>query len=765
LVFALPAFFLPWTFETLDFNKQNLLVVLVLIAGLCWLGKMIASKQVVLRRSFLNVLVLLYVVIYVLATIFSLDKIRSFIGASGLEMDGLVTVLCFVVLYFVIINNFRDMKALKNFLSAYLSGAGLVAVWTLLSFLGVLPAKLIPSQALNSVGTLNSLGIFLGSAFVLFCPLFLGAETKKGAAVKKDLVIKIVMAAAAVLILFLLATIDNWMVWAVFTPALALVLAFVIIRAHEIKNLGWLALPMAAFVIAVLLFFVNTPIATRLPAEIMPSFSASGQIARQALQDDPFFGSGPSTFVFDYAKYKPLGVNATQLWNVKFDRSASTVLTMLTTTGLFGIISWLFLVLFLAVLLVINLIKEKSGVLWLNQLAVGSAWFMLLLGKFLYSSNLTLEFSFWVLTAALVVMTSHKFWEISLANAPRVSLILSFLFALGLILTASSFYLIGERYVADAKFVQALNLLNQGGDLTKTTDLLNSAAMLNQQNDIYLMNLAQSLQAQITEELRATPSDEETKKIQSLVTADLNVAKQAADLSPNNSANWATLASIYETIMPFISGADEWAVSSWQKAIDLEPSNPSFYTELGKVYESEADILSPNLQSTDEKTKGDAQAKIKEDLSKAEEQLDKAIELKADYAPAHFELALTYSRQGKIKEAISKLETIKAQLPNDIGVAFQLGLLYAQNKETDKATAELERAVKLAPNFSNARWYLAALYEEQGKTALAIAELEEILKANPGNQTVQQKLDSLKNPSAETGTKLPNPIPETAPAQ
>ncbi len=764
LVFVLPIFFLPWTFEALDFNKQNLLVVLTLLAGLAWLGKMVASRQVILRRSFLNVLILVYAAIYTLSTIFSLDKIRSFIGSSGLEKEGLVTVLCFVVLYFVIINNFRDMKAVKNLLYSFLLGAGLVTIWTLLSFLGVLPALLVPSQALNSVGTLNALGVFLAAAFVLLCPLFLGGEAEKAAGRKKALIMNIVMAIFAAFMIFILATIDNWTVWTIFIPAVALVLAFAIIRAHEIKNLGWLSLPMAAFVVAVLLFFINTPITSRLPAEIMPSFSASSGIARDTLRESPLLGSGPSTFVFDYAKYKPAGVNETQLWDVKFDRSASRVSTMLTTTGLFGIISWLFVVVFVGVLFVSNLIKEKSGVLWLNQLAVGSAWFALLLGKFLYSSNLTLEFSFWILTAILVVMTSHKFWEISLGSAPRVSLILSFILAMGLIIAASSFYLIGERYAADAKFVQAINSFNKGEELSKATELLNQAALLNQRNDVYLRNLAQSLQAEISQELSSEATEENVKKIQDLVAADINVAKRATEISPKNSANWAALASIYQTVMPIISGADEWAIASWQKAIELEPTSPYLYAELGKTYAALADLLAPNLQSKDDKVKAEAETKIKENLAKAEEQLNKAIETKTDYAPAHFELAMVYSRQGKIEEAIKKLEAIKADLPSDIGVAFQLGLLYAQNKELNKAVAELERAVELAPAFANARWYLAAIYEEQGKKDLALRELEEILKTNPDNEIVKQKIDALKNPPAP-GAALPEPISEATPAE
>ncbi len=765
LVFALPVFFLPWTFETLDFNKQNLLVILALLAGLAWLGKIVALRQVVLRRSFLNILVLLYTIIYVLATIFSVDKIRSFIGTSGVEKDGLVTVLCFVLFYFVLVNNLREAKDIKNLFYSFLSGAGVVALWTLFAFFNLLPSSLVPSRALNSVGTLSGLGIFLAAAFLLLCPMFLRVESKKGKMDRVILVTKIFLAIFAALVLFLLATIDNWIVWVVFSLAVILFLAFAILRSYEIKNLGWLALPMAALVISVFLFFVNAPITVRLPAEIMPSFTASGEIAKQVLQEAPLLGSGPSTFIFDYAKYKPEGVNETALWDVKFDRSASRMLTTLSTTGLLGFISWLFIIIFLAVQSLINLVKEKISAAWLNQLGVVSAWFLLLIAKFFYSSNLTLEFSFWVFTALLVIMTSQKFWEISLGGAPRASLLLSFLLALWVILSLSSFYLVGGRYMADAKFVQAVKVLNRGEDLSKATELFNSAVSLNRRNDVYLRNLAQSLQAQINQELLVKPSEEQAKKIQDLVAADINIAKRATELSPNNSANWAALASIYQTIMPIIQGSGEWAVSSWQKAIELEPGNPYAYTELGKTYAGMADILSVNLQSSDEKVKADAEAKIKENLMKAEEQFREAIEIKADYAPAHFELALVYGRQGKIKEAISKLEALQADLPNDIGVAFQLGLLYAQNKELDKAVTELLRAVELAPNFANARWYLAAIYEEQGKKALALIELKEILKTNPDNEAVKQKIDLLEKSSGEETETLPAPIPEAAPAE
>lgn len=758
LVFTLPIFFLPWTFESLEFNKQNLLVVLTFIAGLAWLGKMIASRQAFFRKSFLNLLAILYLLIYSLATLFSADKFRSLVGSSGVEKEGLITVLCFIILYFVIINNVREVKAIKNFIYALVLGAGLTALFSMVGFLGLLPSVLLPSRALNTVGTLSSFGIFLSAILVLAVPLFM--ETEPEASGKKTIIKKILLGIFAITVLFILVTIDTWMVWASLTPALALLLAYLVIRAPEIKNLGWVAVPMAGLVLAILFFFIRTPITLNLPAEIMPSFSASGEIAKQSLEESPLLGSGPATFSFDYAKYKPQGVNQTALWDVKFDRSASRVLTITATTGLFGLISWLFMVIFLAVRALARVAKEKTGPLWLYEVGLVSSWFLLLTAKFLYSSNLTLEFTFWILTALLAVVTAQKFWEVTLDRAPRVSLALSFLLTLGIVFLVSSFYLVGQRYAADAKFGQAVLALSKGEELQKATDLFNRAAGLNRWNDTYLSTLAQNLLAEINQEVGKEPSEEGAKKVQDLIATDINVAKRATEISPKNSANWATLASVYQSIMALIPGADEWAVASWQKAIELEPGNPFFYTELGKIYTSMADLTAPNLQSKDEAAKKDAETKIKELLAKAEEQFNKAISFKNDYAPAHFELAMVYSRQGKIKEAIGKLEVIQANLPNDIGVAFQLGLLYAQNKEPDKAIAELEEAVKLAPQFANARWYLAALYEEQGKKDLAIAQLEEILKTNLDNETVKKKIEALKAPPLPEPAPLPEPLPE-----
>ncbi len=762
LVFAMPIFFLPWSFEILEFNKQTLLAAITIFAVLGWLGRMLAEKKIALRKSFLNLLAILYLTIYALSTWFSIDKIKSFLGTSGVEKDAFITVLCFVLLYFVIVNNVRELKTIKKLLGSLFLGTALAAFFVLLQFLELLTFS--QNKAFNTIGTLSGLGISLSFSFVLAFS-FLLSPHEEATEKRKSAVLKILLASLLILILFLLISIDTWMIWASLAVVLAFLLAFAVLRAHEIKNLAWLTFPMAGLALAVLLFFIKTPVNFRLPAEVMPSIRASAETSLKTLQESPLLGSGPSTYVFDYAKNKPKEINLTPFWNLKIDRSAIRFLTMLATVGLLGIVSWLLLALFLAGKLFIHLIREKTDKLWIFSLSIGSGWLLLLIAKFLYSSNLTLEFFFWFAAALLVVLTCRNFWEISLSESPRASILLSFLLTLAIIFSISSLFLLGQRYAADLKFARAVEAGERGEEPEKIIASLNQAIYLNRFNDAYFRNLAQGLLIKINQTLSLEPTEERAKEIQNHFESAVIVAKRATELGPKNSANWIVLASIYGTILPIgVPGADEWAVNSYSKAIELEPANPLLFTELGKIYLTAADFEKQKAASLEGGAKAEAEKKAKENLEKAKEQFLQALSLKSDFTPAEFQLALVLARQEKTDEAIKKLEMLREVLPTDIDVSLQLAMLYYQEEQKDKAVSELKRILEFVPNFANARWLLAKIYEEQGEKSEAISELEEILKTDPENEQVKKKLEELKAPSApkepekeeiETGPEAP----------
>src|SRR3989344_4719564 len=90
IVLLVPLYFLPITSDYLEINKAFLFYLLVLVASVAWLTKMIVNKQVNFRRTFLDLPLALFIIIYVLATIFSRNRYMSLVGDASYMSDSLI---------------------------------------------------------------------------------------------------------------------------------------------------------------------------------------------------------------------------------------------------------------------------------------------------------------------------------------------------------------------------------------------------------------------------------------------------------------------------------------------------------------------------------------------------------------------------------------------------------------------------------------------------------------------------------------------------
>lgn len=780
LVVLVPLFFLPWTIEVSELNKQLLLLVGASIAGMAWMGKMLVERRFEYRRSIVNVMVVLFTAAYGASAWFSQSRYMSIVGDFGQEKAGFVTVLAFVILYFVIINNVRTTQALNKLLSSIILGGFIAAVFALCQGLGafLLPFEFAKSNSFNTVGTVASLGVYLAFIVTLSGGLLLsghGGTGKLTAFLSKGFLV-----ATSVISLFLIAVIDFWPLTVSLVAASALLIAFSFVHAKNVKSIGGVLMPIAALVVGLLLLVFRFPVSLGYPSEVMPSMKASAEITLKTLRESPFLGSGPGTFIFDYAKHRAEVVNSTPFWNIRFDRASSRFLTSLATTGLIGTLSWLLVALFLLVSAGRKLFKADEET-WHLLIGVFSAWALLLVSKFLYSSTLTLEFVFWVMMAVLVVTHRKDFLSVKFENSPRAAMSVSFVFILGLVFTLSGLFVEGQRYAAEIAYANAIRNDKAGGSVDETVKQLDKAVSLNAKNDVYMRNLALAVLVKADRDLAVPPKvdkkegekkedfdarmnaarQEQVNAVAQLTAAAVNTAKAATDINAKNVANWSVLASVYQSLMGVSEGADEWAQKSYEKALELEPGNPALHVELGKVYVYQSDVARQGMDTKDEKQKKDAETKMNERLNKAVEEFNRSIALKSDYAPGHYNLALALDRQGKLKEAIAKMESVVAYNPKDVGVGFQLALLYFRDGRKDDAVKLLEQVVKISPNYSNARWYLAAMYEEKGDFDKAIAQIEEVLKLNPENDLVKQKLDELKKKKEapkEAEAQLPPPV-------
>ena len=110
----IPLLYVPGTVDALDLPKQGLLIVLTIAAVLAWLGRMIIERKASFRRSVVNLLMGVWLVVYGLSAWFSQSRYASFVGDGGQQKAGFVTATCFVLLYFVTINVLKNAGDVKK---------------------------------------------------------------------------------------------------------------------------------------------------------------------------------------------------------------------------------------------------------------------------------------------------------------------------------------------------------------------------------------------------------------------------------------------------------------------------------------------------------------------------------------------------------------------------------------------------------------------------------------------------------------------------
>jgi O-antigen ligase len=339
----------------------------------------------------------------------------------------LATVLSVLVIYFVTANSLKSAVEIKKLWTAVIVGGFITAIITFLQGMGVfiLPFAITQGSAFNTVGTITSVGVYLVTIFALTSgALLYDHHLAEGSKYK---ISNILHAIISIVSLMVVIIVDFWPVTLSLLIVSLLLIAFSYIHAKSAKNLRGVILPLAAVVIAILLFVFNLPSSARFsfPAEVLPTIKSSLNISVQALKENPVLGTGPGTFVVDYAKYRQQSINNSNFWNVRFDRSGSDVLTMLATNGILGLLAWLVMVVMVLVLSVKAFLGSDERT---QHFLVGiiAAWLGLVLGRIFYSSSITLDFMFWIITAMIVAVIITNVKTHNLKAAPKMGILAMF---------------------------------------------------------------------------------------------------------------------------------------------------------------------------------------------------------------------------------------------------------------------------------------------------------------------------------------------------
>lgn len=769
-IFLVPLFFTSFTLDVLELSKQTLLVILASVAFVSWLGIALAEKRFSLSRNWVHLVVVLFGLGYLVVALMSGDKYLSLAGALGQMPWAFATIATLVMFYLVIVHRVRSTTEVYNLIFTFLLSSLLVGLFGVLQMFGIylIPAVIAQNNTFTSIGSVFAFSVFMVVPLVMCAALaFHGCRNNVcllGAKGPVGMWSRIMLWVTGAVALLSLIMVDFWVAWVALLFGTALTVGLGFWRTKKLGKPTDFVVPAILVISAFVLLFFRTPVQLQIPAEVAPSALASWNIAKQALQDHPLFGSGPGTWLYDYAQYRVQLVNLSPFWTTRFDRAFSAILTMLATTGIVGVGLWFMLVISAIVKAAAHLMKEKSDDVWYAYLIVFVGWLTMTFVAFFYNYNMVHQFLFWFLLALLGSMVAKNSLTWNAAKSVMVYGMISTLFVVTTIGGVSVAWLAGQRFVAEVEFSSAVALFRGNGPMDQVIASITSARSLNPFSDLYVRNLSQAHLIKAAGMMQGGGAKEQAGEIQNEIKQAVDIGIEATSMNPVNVDNWTNLALVYQNIASFTRGADEFAIKNFLEAHKLEPQNPVFLNEVGKLYLLRADAYRTQLGSSDAAANQEAQKNVDENLNMAIQYLMQSIASKPDYLPSRYYLGLVYERQGKVSESITELENVLRVNNQDVGVGFELSIMYYRNGQKDQALNLLEQIVGIDPNNSNARWYLSSLYEERGRLQDALKQIQALAEILKGNVAVEQRLNALQTAvQNERGGRvqpLPEPLPE-----
>lgn len=769
-VFLLPLFFLPVTVSPVEFNKLALLVVLVGISGVAWIGRMVSENQLQMKKSFLSVPILIFATVYIFSSIFSIYRENSIWGYLGGEGMSLTAMLFFVLLFYIIANNFSNKNSVYYLIFNFLISSSLVFLSTFFQLMGVNIFGFMEGsgKAFNTIGTIFSLAIYAGSLLVFSLALITERVGGK--------LLRIIASITALLALTTIVLIDFKLVWLALVILMGLLMVVGILRNNQGKiNLFWI--PTAVFIVCLFGLFMKSPFfnMTDLPVEISPSWKATTSVTWNGIKERFLFGSGPGNFAYLYGEYKGAIGN---LSAIDFSQGVSFVTTLFATGGLAVGLGFLFLVFIMGRYVGINVystfFKKKNSKAEIEEMQLitplSLLWIFITIMLFFTTASLSLLFVWWM-AFAIIDALSHKGNAVKVKSGKskvaelaekigmrgktgpkeeisKVSLAISLLFVGILTGFIAVVYIMSQKYVAACHYQNALaQATEENANLEQVGNELNKSIYYNPNRDLPFLALSDVylLLAQKRIGEKGTDiNDEDRTYVWEAISGGLQAANSAITVNKSNYRNYLKLALIYQNIIGLVDGAEKPAIENYEKARDLNPNNFYIYDQLAGVYLTFYDIELLKKVEENGGTLDHVPDSVKENLVRAEENLNKSLEIYPLNPTARMTMITIRELQGDLEGAVKLAEENLSSSKEDFRSALVLGLLYYKNTDYQKAVGLLEAVNKRWDNFSDARYILGLSYAQEGELQKAKEQFEKIAEINDDSQEIKDILESLR---------------------
>lgn len=527
--FLFPLVSIPLTSKSVDYEKQNLLLIAVFALMVIYIVKIILTKKASVFSTAVIIPVIFFPFLHFISVLLSSpNKYEAIFNPYGT-----LTIISLSLLYLFTTSLSQNRQENHSFQSHSLTSLYLSSV--LVSVISVL-------SVLKTVPELITVGnVFDTTLFLSFTLLLLIAE----------------------------------------------IIIFCLERKMHIRRLIHLKSgQLLHIILLILLSFAITVNLYHLFTDVKPAFyphQAGWSIMLEVYKafNNFLFGIGPGNFGFASSLGRPLFINYTPFWNVSVNHSSSYILTLATENGF--IILFLWIIIFWKNLK--NIFEEKLPLpsrIYSVILALAlSAFFLLPVTlPFIILTFIIMTFSFNVTSVHETSLIKSKYLIYLILPVIALSIYVFFL--------SQKFYLadIYFRRALDLakspKTDRSLQNLSFSTSLNPYSE--KSYILASSLNLFDLKNLLEDKSATSPAIMR----QKETLANQAIVSA-----QKAISLNPYNSRYFEQLGNIYQNLIGQMDNSESMALDAWDRQVKLDPNSPlpryavaSLLTRLGRYREA-----------------------------------------------------------------------------------------------------------------------------------------------------------------------------------
>lgn len=665
-----PIIFIPLNFELFEFNKMWATYIVTIVILAAWLIKILLEGRITLKRTPLDIPILLFLLIHVFSTISSLDPHTSLFGYYSRFNGGLLSIFSYSLLYFAFVNHLRKKEEVLKIVKISLTTGGLVAVYGFLEHFGIDAeywVQDVKNRVFSTLGQPNWLAAYLSILLPISIALVL-QERRLGNYFLLTMLYYTT----------LLFTKSRSGFLGLFSGLLFFVAAYLWLERKHFPKLSpkmfllqyWYAL-VVLVLIGSITFLVGSPfekfnrftfdsLRSTFSSQTQPPPTSQGpaleiggtessEIRRivwkgaiDIVKAYPLLGSGVETFAYAYYRYRPASHNLTSEWDFLYNKAHNEYLNYLATTGLFGLGSYLAIIgIFLSVTLKYLLSNIYS-------LALLSSYISILVSNFFGFSVVTTNLYFFTIPAMVFLLNAKpnpRDTAVFLIpkRIPRTKVPLRPIAIVLILFLASSAVLTLTRFwLADKDYATALRL-TRSGKLREGYEKLHDALRKRSDEPVFRDELAQTASILAT----AFFAEGEATASSHLVNEAIALSSGVTQDHRSNPTFWKNQARIFYTLSAIDETYTLNAVTSLEKARELSPTDPKISYNLALLYEQT----------------GYRQRAITT--------LEETITLKPDYRDANFALGLFYDDTRERGKAIEQMDFILQNIASDDAEAIE----------------------------------------------------------------------------------------------